>query len=124
MMFYKFLDKIRPFINAKRLESAAGIPRNTIGKHYRWADGKPNGHPCYRLHFPAIVRALCGAFGCVEIGGWRITCETDGPAIFATRPIPEREADVLEPTSGRFEYLQPELRQLYDDFDFANLFCG
>ena len=122
MTFYNFLLKIRPLVNASGLEKAAGLPRNTLGKHYRWADGKPSGQPCHRSHFPAIVRAMCAAFGCIEIGGWRITCDPDGPAIFAIRAIPGREAETTEPQPGTFEYLQPEWRQVYDDFDFYTSF--
>lgn len=122
MTFHQFLTKIRPLVNASGLESAAGLPKNTLGKHYRWADGKPHGQPCHRSHFPAIVRALCGAFGVIQVDEWRITCDPEGPAIFAIRPIPGRESETLEVEGGRFEYLQPEWRQVYDDFDFAHYF--
>ena len=123
MTFQDFLSKIRPLVNASGLEVAAGLPRNTLGKHYRWADGKPNGHPCHRSHFPSIVRALCAAFGCIEVDGWRITCDPEGLAIFTIRPIPDREAETIE-VEGGFEYLQPEWRQVYDDFDFATYFSS
>lgn len=123
MTFHDFLLKIRPLVNASGLGSAAGLPRNTLGKHYRWADGKPSGQACRRSHFPAIVRALCGVFGCIEVDGWRLTCDPDGPAIFAARPIPGREVEVIE-VEGGFEYLQPEWRQVYDDFDFSVYFSA
>lgn len=113
------LYRIRPLVNASGLEVAAKLPRNTLGKHYRWADGKPNGQPCHRSHFPAIVRTLCAVFGCIELDGWRITCDPEGPAIFAIRAIPDRVAETVE-AEGVFEYLQPEWRQVYDDFDFSN----
>ncbi len=121
MTFHDFLTKIRPLVNASGLEAAAGLPRNTLGKHYRWADGKPAGQECHRKHFPAIVRALCAAFGCIEIDGWRITCDPDGPAIFASKAIPGREPEVFD-IDGTFEYLQAEYRHLYDDFDFSVYF--
>lgn len=121
MTFHDLLTKIRPMVNASGLEYAAGLPRNTLGKHYRWADGKPNGQECNRKHFPTIVRALCAAFGCIEIDGWRITCDQDGPAIFASKAIPGREPEIVE-GDGAFEYLQPEYRQLYDNFDFSVYF--
>lgn len=121
MTFHDFLQKIRPLVNASGLEVAAGLPTNTLGKHYRYADGKPNGQACHPKHFPAIVRALCGIFGVIEIDSWRITCDPEGPAIFAIRPIPGREAETVE-VDGIFEYLQPEWRQVYDDFDFATYF--
>lgn len=111
------LTRIRPLINASGLESGAGLPRNTLGKHYRWADGKPNGQPCHMKHFPAIIRALCATFGCVEVGGWRITCDPDGPAIFASKQIPDRSPETIE-KDGKFEYLVSEWRNVYDDFDF------
>lgn len=123
MIFHDFLTKIRPLVNASGLEIAAKLPTNTLGKHYRYADGKPNGQPCHQKHFRAIVRALCAAFGVIEIDGWRITCDPDGPAIFAIRAIPGREIETVE-VDGTFEYLQPEWRQVYDDFDFSQYFSG
>lgn len=120
MIFHEFLTKIRPLVNASGLEKAAGLPGNTLGKHYAWADGK-TGQACHAKHFPAIVRALCGVFGVIEIGGWRITCDQESPAIFAIRPIPERVAECIETENGS-EYLQPEWRQVYDDFDFYTYF--
>lgn len=117
----ELLTKIRPLVNASGLELAANLPTNTLGKHYRWADGKPNGQQCHPKHFPAIVRALCAVFGVIEIGGWRITADPQGPVIFAIRPIPGREAETVE-VDGAFEYLQPEWRQVYDDFDFYTYF--
>lgn len=119
MIFHDFLSKIRPLVNASGLEKAAKLPRNTLGKHYRWADGKPDGRPCHYSHFPAIVRALCAKFGTVEVGLWRIACDPDGPGIFATRYIPDREPVVTEPEQGTFECLQPEWTMVFDDFDFA-----
>jgi len=119
----ELLTKIRPLVNASGLELAAGLPQNTLGKHYRFADGKPNGQPCNSKHFPAIVRALCATFGCIEIAGWRLTCDPEGPAIFASRPIPGRDIECIE-TETSFEYIQPEWREVYDDFDFATYFGG
>lgn len=120
MIFYDFLTQIRPLVNASGLESAAGIPKNTLGKHYAWTDGKSR-QPCNPKHFPAIVRALCKVFGCIEINGWRILCDQDSPAIFTIKPIPGREAETVE-IDDSFEYLQPEWRQVYDDFDFSEYF--
>lgn len=118
----ELLTKIRPLVNASGLEKAASLPANTLGKHYRWSDGKQNGQACPPKHFPAIVRALCAVFGTIEIDGWRITCNLDRPAIFAIKPIPDRESETIEVTEGNFEYLQPEWRQVYDDFDFYTYF--
>lgn len=121
LTFNDFLTKIRPLVNASGLESAAGLPKNTLGKHYRWADGKPAGQECHRKHFSAIIRALCAAFGCIEIDGWRITCDPAGPAIFASKAIPGMDPEIVE-VDGTFEYLQPEYRQVFDDFDFSVYF--
>lgn len=121
--FYDFLNQIRPLVNSSGLEKSAGIPRNTLDKHYRHADGKEYGQPCHPKHFSTIVRALCAVFGTIEIGGWRITCDPDGPAIFASQPIPDREIEIIE-ADGTFEYLQPERRHVYDDFDFSQYFGG
>ena len=120
-VFHALLLSMRPIINARGVEVAAGLPKNTLGKHYRWVDEKPNGQPCHQKHFPAIVRVLCSVFGTVEIDEWRITCETDGMAIFATKYIPDKEPEVIE-INGMFEYRQPEWRCLYDDFDFSAYF--
>ena len=122
MTFHDFLSKIRPLVNASGLELAANLPTNTLGKHYRHADGKPNGQPCHPKHFPAIVRALCATFGVIEIDGWRITCDPEGPAIFTIRPIPGRVAEAIE-VDGGFEYLQPEWRQMYYELDFYHHFA-
>lgn len=115
----ELLTRIRPLVNASWLELAAGLPKNTLGKHYRWADGKPNGQQCHQSHFPAIVRALCAIFGVIEIHSWRITCDPEGPAIFTIKA--SREAKTVE-VDKTFEYLQYEWRQVYDDFDFATYF--
>lgn len=120
MTFNDFLTRIRPLVNASGLEKAADIPKGVLAKHYMFADGT-GGQPCHRKHFPAIVRALCAAFGCIEIDRWRITCDPDGPAIFASKAISEREPEIVE-VDGTFEYLQAEWRQLFDDFDFSVYF--
>ena len=99
--FHDYLTKIRPLVNASGLETAAGLPTNTLGKHYRWVDGKPAGQACHQKHFPAIVRAICATFGCIEIDGWRITCDPEGPAIFAFRYIQDREIESVE-ADGNF----------------------
>lgn len=70
-----------------------------------------------------IVRALCAVHGSIKISGWDITCDPEGPGIFASRPIPDREAEVIE-VKGGFEYLQPQWRQVYDELDFVVYFCS
>ena len=118
MTFYDFLNNIRPLVKASGLEQLAGLPKNTLGKHYRWADGKPNGQACHQKHFPNIVRALCAIFGSVKIDGLTITADPDGPAIFAVRPIEGRDVECV----GNFEYKQHQWRQVFDDLDFALFF--
>lgn len=122
MTFNDFLLKIRPLVKASGLEKKAGLPRNVITKHYTFADGKPNGQSCHVKHAPAIVRALCAVFGCIEVNGWRITCDPDGAGIFSAKYIPGRDAKVTEGKSGIFEYEQPEWRGVDDDFDFCSIF--
>lgn len=121
-ILHEFLVQIRPIINARGLEKVARIPKNTLGKHYRWVDQKPDGRPINPDHAPGIVRAICAMFGTIDLDGWRITCDPEGPAIFAIRPISGREAETVELTEGNFEYLQPEWRHVYDDFDFVHYF--
>lgn len=120
---YSLLSRIRATTNAVGLNAAARLPKNTLGKHYRWEDGKPDGRPILPEHAPCLIRELCRQYGCIEIDGWRITCDPESPAIFASRPIPERDTTIIETESG-FEYLQPEWRQVYDDFDFITYFCA
>ena len=78
MTFNEFLLTIRPLIKASKLEKAAGVPSNTLGKHYRYADGKPDGNQCPQKHFKAIMRVLRAAFVDIEIDGLSITCDQEG----------------------------------------------
>lgn len=119
--FFEFLNNIRPVLNATGLEQAAGLPRNTLGKHFRFIDGKPHGQALHWSHVGPIVRALCAVYGTITINGWAINCEPGDPAIIAVRGIPGREVQCLETENG-FEYLAPQWRQVYDDFDFAHYF--
>jgi hypothetical protein len=120
---YDLLNNIRPLINASGLEKAAKLPKNALGKHYRWADGKDQGRAISIEHGPDIVRALCEVFGTIEIGGWTIWARFEEPGIFGHRPIADREVESKEiemPGQGtHFEYLAPEYRTVWDDFDFA-----
>lgn len=120
---YDLLARIRPTTSAVGLTAAARLPRNTLGKHYRWADGKPDGRPILPEHVPDLIRALCSQHGCIEIDGWRIYAAWEDPAIVTIMPIPGREAEIVEDENS-FEYIQPEWRQVYDDFDFAHYFCA
>lgn len=121
---YDLLARIRPTTNAAGLNAAARLPKNTLGKHYRWEDGKPDGRPILPEHVPNLIRELCRQHGCTELDGWQITCDPEGPAIFASRRIPGRPAEIIEVEPGAFEYLQPEWRQVYDEVDFAYHFCA
>lgn len=122
---HDFLNRIRPLTKASVLEKMAGLPINSIGKHYRWIDGKQDGFPINPNHAPQIFRALCAIFGSVEVEGWRIL-SGDEPAIITIKSIPGRAAEMVEQEDeiGNvfFEYFQPEYRNLYDDFDFVHYF--
>lgn len=122
IVFHDFLNKIRHLVTNTVLEEMAKIPRNTLGKHFHWVDGKPNGEPIPPAHITNIVRALCATFGTIEINGWRIYAAFGDPAIIAIKSIPDRPAEAVEVTEGVFEYSQSEYRMLYDDFDFINYF--
>lgn len=60
---YELLVKIRPVINASALESAAGLPKNTLGKHYRWVDGLPYGQKISSIHYSSLLTTLYHYFG-------------------------------------------------------------
>lgn len=76
-VFYELLEKIGPLTKAAPLNDLAGLPRNTLGKHYRWVQGKPDGKPCPPKHFPAVVLALVSVFGAVRVGGVLVAGEKD-----------------------------------------------
>ncbi len=120
---HDFLNQIRPLVKASALEKIAGLPINSLGKHYRWIDGKKDGFPINPDHAPQIFRALCSIFGSVEVEGWRIVAG-DEPAIITIKAIPGRDAEIVEAEGPHltFEYLQPEYRNLYDNFDFVHYF--
>jgi hypothetical protein len=121
---HDLLNKIRPLINASGLEKAAKLPKNALGKHYRWADGKDQGRAISIEHGPNIVRALCATFGTIEIDGWNIQARWDEPGIIAYRAIPDRKVKSKEVEKGLFEYNVPQHRELYDDFDFSTYFLN
>jgi|GEM_PF-4662266 len=118
------LVKVRPLISATALEDAAGIPKNTLGKHYRWVDGKANGQAISDKHAPNIVRALCSVFGMIKIGNNVIVASFEDPAIIIIRPTGELE-DIevtAENGSSYFLYKEEQSRDVYDDFDFEQFF--
>lgn len=114
-MFETFLTQIRPLINAKALEVAAGLPANTLGKYFSGQSELPE------KHIPAIVRALCSAFGPISIGGYTIHANNTEPAIIVIWPIPGRDITVTE-SGGAFQYHETQYREVYDDFDFVTYF--
>jgi hypothetical protein len=117
------LLKARPIINAVGLEKAAGLPKNTLGRHYRWADGLPHGQPCSPNHFAPIVRALCEVFGCIEVAGW--TVRADRTFFVCIKDIPERSIKAKEikaATSSTFEYKVEQWRCIVDDIDLRDFF--
>jgi hypothetical protein len=115
----ELLNQARPLVNARALEKSAGLPTNTLGKHYRWADGKPDGQQCHPKHGFSIVQALCKVFGAIEIDGW--TFKSEGHLLFAFKDVPNRDTEIKE-ESGGFEYLQPQWRAFYDALDFEIYF--
>lgn len=120
--FYDILDRIRYIVSASVLEREAKLPKNCLGKHYAWADGK-EGWPCNPDHVPAIIRAICRIFGTIEIDGWRVTVSDDSPGFFFSRPIPGRDAQVVE-VDGVFEYHQPEWRMVYGENELHQFFMN
>lgn len=49
------LAQIRAVINSDALERTAGIPANTVGKHWLWLDGNQHGKKIPEKHLPAIA---------------------------------------------------------------------
>jgi len=120
MKFSEFLKKIAPVTNVTGVEKAAGIPARSLHKHLAFIDGKKGGQKLAWDHVPAIVRALCASYGCIEIEGWRLTCDPDGPAFFAEKAIDE--APNATTFDGVFVYTVKMYRDVYDDFDLFNDF--
>lgn len=118
MKFSDFLKKIAPVTNVTGVEKTAGIPRRSLHKYLAYLEGKNGGQNLAWEHVPSIVRALCAVYGCLEIDGWRITC--DGAAFFVERQI-DREPDVIE-VDGVFEYTIQVYRDVYGEFDLFNDF--
>lgn len=122
MKFSEYLNRIAPITSLRALNKLAGLPPGTINKFLVHARGGKGGQ-LMRWDYPAeIVRAICKIHGTVEIEGWRITCDPDGPGIFAEKPIHGREEGCEEVKDGVFEYTVPVYRNLYDSFDFYNDF--
>lgn len=55
---YDKLRFMRPVVNADALERKAGIPSNTIAKHWLWLDGNEHGRKCPEKHLKAVAEAL------------------------------------------------------------------
>jgi len=119
----ELLIKARPIVNAVGLEKAAGLPNNTLGRHYRWADKLPHGQPCSPNHFAPIVRALCEVAGCVEVAGW--TVRANKTLFICVKDIPNRQVkfkEVRTETSSTFEYKFEQWQCLLDDIEMQGLF--
>lgn len=68
------------------------------------------------IFYAALYKRGRGTADVRRLGGMK-----GSAAIFASRPIPGREAETFE-VDGTFVYLQPEWRQVYDEFDFYTYF--
>lgn len=55
---YTYLDSIRPLISPLELERRAKLPKNALGKHYYWRDGKTKHGRLALKHAPAIYKAM------------------------------------------------------------------
>lgn len=55
---YTYLDSIRPLISPLELERRASLPKNALGKHYYWRDGKTTHGRLALKHAPAIYAAM------------------------------------------------------------------
>lgn len=126
--FLEMLSDIRKVINAKGLEELAKLPKNSLGKHYRWLDGKKDGRKISATHYTNILRALCETFNAeITIGGWKCYSTFDSPAILAVMEIPDRLeiVEILDESGNSiFEYRPVQYRQIFDDFDFPVYFLN
>lgn len=119
----ELLLKARPIVNAVGLEKASGLPNNTLGRHYRWADGLPHGQPCSPNHFAPIVRALCEVFGCIEVAGW--TVRAFDTHFLCVKTIPGRQLKIKEiksEASSSFEYKEDQYRAIVEDYHLRGFF--
>lgn len=114
--FEIFLDQIRPLINAKALERLAKVPANTLGKHYRWVDQKPNGQRCAVAHYAAILKTLAEIFGAVVIDGSRI--QVEGFSFYVTNDLPQ----VKKVRGEESLYWQMQMKDVCDAFDITNTY--
>lgn len=117
--FYQYLTKIRPLINAVGLNEEAKLPDNTLGKHFRWVDGKPDGQRMPLKHIPNVIRALNAAGMIPVIDGWSFYGEFGHSTITAIKQVGEPK--VIE-KGNAFEYEQKQYRNLIDEIDFLTYF--
>jgi len=109
-----YFKKITPVTNWIGVLQAAGITQSAMSKHQK-------GHQSLTWHhYPAIVRVLCTMHGCIEVDGWTIRVDPDGPAFFLSRAI--RQGEIIETEDGGFEYPVVEVRDICDDHDLYQLF--
>lgn len=111
-----YFEKISPVTNWSGVLKAAGIEPTAMSKHQK-------GHqPLTWHHYPAIIRILCSLHGCIEIDGWMIRVDTEGPAFFISKAI--RQGEAVETATGGFEYPVIEVRVVCDDHDLYEFFKG
>ena len=112
----KYITDRQPLLNISQLERLAGMPNRSIHKAIN------GSHALSEKYWLPIIRTLCQSFGTIEMDGWTIWCDTEGPAIITKPPAPDKDVEIIEPEEGRFEYIVTEQRSLYDEFDFINYF--
>ena len=112
----KYITDRQPLLNISQLERLSGMPNRSIHKAINGSHSLPE------KYWLPIIRTLCKNFGTIEIDGWTIWCDHEGPAIIAKRQAPGKEVEIVETQEGVFEYIVTEQRSLYDEFDFITYF--
>ncbi len=119
---YELLDRIRVGITGAfaQIERDANLPHKCFSHHYMWAEGKENGRPFPEKAVGNLLRFLTRIYGGVRVGDWFIVSDQETPSHTGikndeTRPL------IVEEVGNSFEYYEPQLRVLYDDFDVCNI---
>lgn len=77
------LNQIRPYISAAAINDLAGLPKNTLGKHFHSVDTNgEKGHPLPQSRYFDVLCALIKAFGEIKIGRWTYY-DSNGKKVFA-----------------------------------------
>lgn len=115
--FYQFLDSLQSVVNVSKLERLAGIPDNTLARHYHWREnGK--GYPIPPKQIAPIFAALCGVFGTVQYDGWTVTYDKENYLFFIERPT--GEPDKAKEHKDHFTYARRILYKQVEGFaDFG-----